>query len=1095
LSPANRHAGKARQRESERLYRTLFELSPDGILLEDLKGNILDANQALCRSFGYSREELLGESVRCLVPPEDRAEVEAHLASLQAGQTLEHEVWNLRKNGERCLMRLTETPLWLPDGRRGILVVARDITQSQRAEMTKEVFLSLGAQLSAARSPVEAAREIYAAADQLWQWDAAALDLYSPESNRIESVLDCDIMEGQRRELPVTLPAGPPSPRMLRVMRQGAELISRVSPKIASTDWVGFGNVPRATATKMYVPIRRGGQAVGVLSIQSYKPDAYGQEDLRTLQALADYCAGALERIRTSQALQQREELNRSIVATALDGFYVIDFAAHPGGAIVEVNDAYCRLTGYSREELLQRRIGDLEAKETPEQMAQHKARILATGSDRFETLHRRKDGQEIAVEVSVSRLAGSHTRVFGFVRDITQRKRAELLKEAFLSLGAKLSTARNPADAARAIYASADLLWHWDCGVLDLQLAETGQMETALAYDVVEGQRREVKPPDRISRASSKLRRVMTQGAELSLRQPGDPPGTDTVRFGDISRPSASLMSVPVRRESRTVGVLSVQSYTPNAFTQEDLQTLQVLADYCGGAVERLESEAALRQSEERYRSLVNNLNVGVYRNTPGPHGCFIQVNPALVRMYGYDSVEEFLQSRVSDHYQNPADRARFVAEVLRRGTVVNHELRLKRKDGTPIWGSLNATAHRGPDGQVDWIDGVLEDITERKRAEFLLQAQRDLGVNLSLTTSLEAAYKCLLDVALQLRGVDCGGVYLLAGASGGMDLVAHRGISSAFVQSVSHLGAEDPRMRRVRLGRPLLQSRSTTPRLRGGLYQREGIRASAIIPLAHEHHIIGALVLASHLDDELPARTKVVSEAIAAQAAGAIARIRAEAEQHRLERQILEISDREQARIGQDIHDGLCQQLVSLAFDANSLGRHLSGQEHPEAGVALRLADLLDQAITESRQLSRGLFPIRLEGEGLAPALEELAKTTRDRFRVRCRLITQEPVRIENGTVATHLYRIAQEAITNAVKHSQAKVISMSLRARAGQLELKVEDNGTGFAPGAATTAAGMGLHIMDYRARSIGGTLRVTPRSRRGTLVSCCVAGPPA
>ena len=130
----------------------LFELSPDGILLEDTNGNILDANQALCRSFGYSREELLRQNVRCLVPPEGQGEVEAHLAALRAGQALEHEVWNIRKNGERCLMRLNERPLALPDGRQGILVVARDITESKRAELTKEAFLSLGAKLSAAEA-------------------------------------------------------------------------------------------------------------------------------------------------------------------------------------------------------------------------------------------------------------------------------------------------------------------------------------------------------------------------------------------------------------------------------------------------------------------------------------------------------------------------------------------------------------------------------------------------------------------------------------------------------------------------------------------------------------------------------------------------------------------------------------------------------------------------------------------------------------------------------------------------------------------------------------------------------------------------------
>ena len=958
----------------EGLYQTLFELSPDGILLEDLEGNILDVNQALCAALGYAREELVGRNVRLLVPPEGQAAIAGFLEQLRAGERLEHEVWNLRRNGERCLVRITEQPLKLPDGRRGVLVVTRDITQSKRAELLREVFLSLGARLSTARTPLEATRAVYAAADQLWHWDAATLDLYSPGSDCIQTVLNCDTVGGERRELPAPATPRPPSPRMLRVMRSGAELIPRYFPGRSANDSIMFGDQLRATEAKMCVPIRRDGQPIGVLSIQSYTPDAYSREDLRTLQALADHCAGALERIRASEVLQQREQLNR-----------------------------------------------------------------------------------------------------------------------VFLSLGAKLSAARSPAVAARAIYASADLLWRWDCGVLDLEVPGTGLAETVLAYDAFDGQRCEVTPNRPLGPPSELFRRVLAEGAILVLRQPGEALRGDTTLFGNTSRRSASLMFAPVRRENRSLGVLSVQSYEYHAFSREDLNTLQALADYCGGALERLASEAALRESEARYHSLVHNLNVGVYRLTPGPLGRFLEVNPALARMYGYESVAELQQTLVSDHYQNPQERPQFIAEVMRRGSVSNHEMRLKRKDGTAIWCSTSATAHRAPDGQVAWIDGVLEDITERKRDEFLLQVQRDLGVRLSLATTPEAAFESLLDIALQIRGVDCGGVYLLEGGSRAMNLVAHRGVSQTFAQAIQRLQAKDTRSRRVRQGQPVFAQREPDRLPAGDPFRLEGLRSSAFLPLSHEAQVLGALVLGSHHERELPARSRVVLEALAAQAAGAIARIRAESEQHRLQRQLLEISDREQARIGQDIHDGLCQQLVSLAFDANSLRAQLEAQTHPQAAVAQRIADLLDRAITESRQLSRGLFPIRLEKEGLVPALEELARSTANRAQVRCRFSHKAPALIEHSTIATHLYRIAQEAVNNGLKHSRAQAIAISLRARDGQLELRVEDDGSGFSPEAVAKTDGIGLHIMEYRARSIGGTLRVGSRPGGGTRVCCLVPSP--
>jgi signal transduction histidine kinase len=250
----------------------------------------------------------------------------------------------------------------------------------------------------------------------------------------------------------------------------------------------------------------------------------------------------------------------------------------------------------------------------------------------------------------------------------------------------------------------------------------------------------------------------------------------------------------------------------------------------------------------------------------------------------------------------------------------------------------------------------------------------------------------------------------------------------------------------------------------------------------MRHEGEILGALNLASHVQDEIPLPIGVALETIAAQAAGAIARIR-------LERQILEISDREQARIGQDIHDGLCQQLIGMAFNANSLEQTLGAQQRAEAGTARRICLLLDEAITEARRVCRGLYPVRLKTEGLVPALEELAHTVTERYNLRCDCHLGTRRLLCDITTATHLYRIAQEAINNAVKHSGANNIHLQLEASEGSLELQVKDDGTGLKTNSGR-AGGMGLHIMDYRARSIGGSLEIQDTGT-GTLVCCRVA----
>jgi PAS domain S-box-containing protein len=208
---------------------------------------------------------------------------------------------------------------------------------------------------------------------------------------------------------------------------------------------------------------------------------------------------------------------------------------------------------------------------------------------------------------------------------------------------------------------------------------------------------------------------------------------------------------------------------------------------------------------------------------------------------------------------------------------------------------------------------------------------------------------------------------------------------------------------------------------------------------------------------------------------------------ERHRLEKEILEISDREQGRIGQDLHDGLCQKLVSLAFDSNSLEQKLAQRHLPESENVRRIAAVLDDAITEARTLARGLFPVQLEADGLAVALEELAATASARGHAQCRVVCPEPVFVSQNAVATHLYRIAQEAVNNALKHARPTSIRIGLKGDAERIELTVSDDGVGI-PAPARPGSGMGMHIMDYRARTIGGTLTVGRSPEGGTAITC-------
>jgi PAS domain S-box-containing protein len=203
-------------------------------------------------------------------------------------------------------------------------------------------------------------------------------------------------------------------------------------------------------------------------------------------------------------------------------------------------------------------------------------------------------------------------------------------------------------------------------------------------------------------------------------------------------------------------------------------------------------------------------------------------------------------------------------------------------------------------------------------------------------------------------------------------------------------------------------------------------------------------------------------------------------------LEEELLNASSREQQRIGQDLHDSLCQQLAGIEFQNSVLVQQLSKTPEAQAEAA-RIGELIRNATKQARALARGLSPVEIEPNGLMSALTSLAINATNLFRVHCSFECPQPVLLANRTSATHLYRIAQEAIGNAVKHGQAKTVVISLKGGDEQLILTVKDDGVGFSQD-GRAIEGMGLRIMDYRADMIGAMLRIDSLKGEGTTVAC-------
>jgi signal transduction histidine kinase len=204
------------------------------------------------------------------------------------------------------------------------------------------------------------------------------------------------------------------------------------------------------------------------------------------------------------------------------------------------------------------------------------------------------------------------------------------------------------------------------------------------------------------------------------------------------------------------------------------------------------------------------------------------------------------------------------------------------------------------------------------------------------------------------------------------------------------------------------------------------------------------------------------------------------------RLEKEVTEVTERERRRIGHDLHDTLCQHLTATSLSLQVLSGKLAENFLPQARDADQGVELVEQAIDLTRKLAKGLFPLELEGEGLGSALLELCRSTADRYHIQCEFRGDPQVRLDAIT-ATHLYRIAQEGITNAVKHGHVSRVIVDLSVADRQLVLRISDDGIGL-PEKLPEDRGLGLRIMASRAGMIGGAFSAKNNPGGGAIVTC-------
>ena len=474
-------------------------------------------------------------------------------------------------------------------------------------------------------------------------------------------------------------------------------------------------------------------------------------------------------------------------------------------------------------------------------------------------------------------------------------------------------------------------------------------------------------------------------------------------------------------------------------------------VSDEPAGSRNALTSDRNAPNLEARYRALLEQIPAVVFMAYLDRGISEAYVSPQIEASLGY-SREEWLENPVR-WYQHihPDDKQRWsleAAEMFLSGKPLRSAYRVIARDGRVIWFHCDAKMMRREDGRPWFIHGVAFDISDLKHVEEELQGERNF---VSAILDTVGALVVVLDDEGQILRFNPA-CELTTGYS--REEVQGKRLWDLFL-----VAEEADRFKAI------------FEQLRTDLHPRN----------------YQSCWITRHGDQRLIAWTSTLLPGNSDTSNYIIATGIDITERKQLEKAILDISAREQRRIGQDLHDGLGQHLTGIAFMAKVHEAKLAEENKSEAEEAAKIVKLVNEAIHKSRELARGLLPVVSDSQGLMSALQLWAAEVEDLYGVSCRFQCERPVLIHDDSMATHLYHIAQEAVNNAIKHGNSQEIVIQLTAEQGRGTLAIKDDGKGIAENPCGTQ-GMGLHIMNYRAGMIGGSLEIRADKPSGTVVTC-------
>lgn len=353
------------------VYRLLVENSYDLVGELDVNGEYAYVNPSYTASLGYPAGEMFGKNAFEFIHPQDREKARRELQQ-QDGTTI---IRFRHQSGAWKWFDCSFRQFTTPHGFR-IVLISRDISARKEAEIKFDVLASLGSRLSGAKTQVEAARIISEAAQVLCPWDSFSLDLYDPKNDLIRPVLMIDEVDGKKTEIFPEYRSRAPSPFVRTVLKEGPQRILRkgndFDPSLRP-----FGDITHASASLLFVPISEGGEQLGVVSIQSYRINAYSRSDLKLLQVLAGHCAGTLGRIRAVDNLRESQARFEAFMENTPGAAWIKDEFGH----YIYANQTIQTLFEKPREQIISKTDSELLPPEAARQLQAEDQQVREGGA------------------------------------------------------------------------------------------------------------------------------------------------------------------------------------------------------------------------------------------------------------------------------------------------------------------------------------------------------------------------------------------------------------------------------------------------------------------------------------------------------------------------------------------------------------------------------------------------------------------------------------------------------------------------------------------------------------------------------------------